>query len=284
MFCCYLTNSRLHIKPTVSRSSKLATVDPDNEYAEGAIPSAPHLPNVMAYTSPDYSPGHPKLCNEDLLKTAVALALREPAPAFLNQHSMRLSRNSQRPYLMSSGHASRSSIASTNTICSTTPICTREDSWRSHDAEKGSITSEDNLFQAIAEDLAALEPVEYGYHRQQPFWLFSMIWCVYPCHSACAVYLLWIVRAHQIWWIIAAIANVPFFIQVLKLPDDITRTSFIAQASLINLTITVLVRNELLLVGLYWAFSKIPFRRFYPHRMLHSIGGLHVGCAFGTFM
>ncbi|CAE6450915.1 unnamed protein product [Rhizoctonia solani] len=129
-----------------------------------------------------------------------------------------------------------------------------------------SYTQPGSIMEALAEDIAALEPIEHDYHRQQPFWLFSMIW------------------AHQIWWIIAGAVNIPFFLYVSQHSPSIARTNFIAQASLVNLTITVLVRNELLLAGLYWAFSKIPFRRFYAHRMLHSIGGLHVGCAFGTFI
>lgn len=218
-------------------------------------------------------PGHyatpicsPKPFDEELLKNAVALAFREPLPAHLNPHSMRRDRPSHLRYPPSSGHSSTSSIASVGTVCSTTPIVSKAAAWGTSDPEKDFDSSEDNLSRAIAEDLAALEPVEQDYHRQKTYWLFSMIW------------------AHQIWWIIAACINIPCFLHLSKLPSDTARTNYVAQASLVNLTITVLVRNELLLNGLYWAFSKIPFRRFYAHRMLHSIGGLHVGCAFGTFI
>ena len=69
-----------------------------------------------------------------------------------------------------------------------------------------------------------------------------------------------------------------------SLPSGLERLSLVANAALINLTIVVLVRNELLLAGLYWTFNFAPLRRFYFHRMLHSIGGLHVGCAFATFV
>ncbi|KEP49362.1 membrane protein [Rhizoctonia solani 123E] len=206
------------------------------------------------------------LCNSFdpvLLKGALALALQEPAPIFFNPHSMR---KNNHPYLTSSGHLSNASIASTATICSTTPIRSQEESWRSDDLEKRSDANDNDLSQALADDIAALEPIDNDYHRQRPFWIVSMIW------------------AHQIWWIIAGVINIPFLLYVSKLSTSTARTNYIAQASLINLTITVLVRNELLLAGLYWAFSKIPFRRFYAHRMLHSIGGLHVGCAFGTFI
>ncbi|CAE6395245.1 unnamed protein product [Rhizoctonia solani] len=206
------------------------------------------------------------LCNSFdpvLLKGALALALQEPAPIFFNPHLMR---KNNHPYLTSSGHLSNASIASTATICSTTPIRSQEESWRSDDPEKRSDANDNDLSQALADDIAALEPIENDYHRQRPFWLVSMIW------------------AHQIWWIIAGVINIPFLLYVSKHSTSTARTNYIAQASLINLTITVLVRNELLLAGLYWAFSQIPFRRFYAHRMLHSIGGLHVGCAFGTFI
>ncbi|KAG8707559.1 hypothetical protein FRC11_007337 [Ceratobasidium sp. 423] len=169
-------------------------------------------------------------------------------------------------YLTSSGHSSNASIASTSTICSTTPIRGREESWRSDDPEKFYDSNDNDLSQVLADDIAALAPIEHDYHRQRPFWLVSMIW------------------AHQIWWIIAGVINIPFFLHVSKLSPSVTRTNYAAQASLINLTITIFVRNELLLAGLYWTFSKIPFRRFYAHRMLHSIGGLHVGCAFTTFI
>ncbi|KAJ1300378.1 hypothetical protein OPQ81_005197 [Rhizoctonia solani] len=204
-------------------------------------------------------------CNSfdsELLKGALALALQEPTPALLSHYSMR---KNNHLYLASSGHSSNASIASTATICSTTPIRGREESWGSDDPEKPSDSNDNDLSQALADDIAALGPIEHDYHRQRPFWLVSMIW------------------AHQIWWIIAGVINIPFFLYVSKLSPSAARTNYTAQASLVNLTITVLVRNELLLTGLYWAFSKVPFRRFYAHRMLHSIGGLHVGCAFGTF-
>ncbi|KAF8748932.1 nitric oxide dioxygenase [Rhizoctonia solani] len=227
-------------------------------HISSSVSSGETTPPIHSCNSPSY----------ELLKGALVLALQEPSPVHLSHRSMRRSNN---PYL-TTGHSSNASvasvasIASTATICSTTPIRSQEASWRPSDPEKASDANDNDLSQALAEDIAALEPIEHDYHRQQPFWLFSMIW------------------AHQIWWVIAGVINIPFFYHVSKYSPSTTRTSFIAQASLVNLTITVLVRNELLLAGLYWAFSKIPFRRFYAHRMLHSIGGLHVGCAFGTFI
>ncbi|CAE7200245.1 unnamed protein product [Rhizoctonia solani] len=215
-------------------------------------PSGRAAPPLESYNSFDYK----------ILQGTLAVALQKPSPIFYNPYPMR---NKSGPYL-TSGHSSNASIASTTTICSTTPIRSRERSWGPDDPEKLTDSNDNDLSQALADDIAALEPIENDYHRQRPSWLVSMIW------------------AHQIWWIIAGVINIPFFLYVSKLSPSAARTNYIAQASLVNLAITVLVRNELLLAGLYWAFSKIPFRRFYAHRMLHSIGGLHVGCAFGTFI
>jgi hypothetical protein len=58
----------------------------------------------------------------------------------------------------------------------------------------------------------------------------------------------------------------------------------LAYIAVANLTITIIVRNELLLAGLYYSFNFIPFWKFQFHRMLHSIGGLHVGASIATFV
>jgi hypothetical protein len=97
-------------------------------------------------------------------------------------------RRTNNPYL-TSGHASNASvtsIASTATICSTTPIRSQEASWRSDDPEKSIDSNDNDLSQALAEDIAALEPIEHDYHRQQPFWLFSMIWYVFQLSALLA--------------------------------------------------------------------------------------------------
>ncbi|KAG9105519.1 hypothetical protein FRC07_009219 [Ceratobasidium sp. 392] len=187
-----------------------------------------------------------------------AFAIRPPSPVYFNMRP-------GLPHLSSStsGHSSRSSFESTVSVSSLTPLTPN---FNHEDIEKHSFSSEDNLREAIAQDLAILQPVEEHYHRQRPWWLFSMIW------------------AHQIWWILTLLANLPFCLHVARLPRSPARTSFIAQASLSNLTLAVLVRNELILAVSYWLVSKFPFRRFYAHRMLHSIGGLHVGCALATFV
>lgn len=115
--------------------------------------------------------------DEDFLRSVVAFAIRHPDPAVLSSHDMR----AHKPYL-TPGHSSTSSVSSVNSL---TPIY-KEAPWTkpggASDPESASVTSssEDNLSQAIAEDIAVLEPVERGYHRQTPFWLFSMIWCVPP--------------------------------------------------------------------------------------------------------
>ena len=57
-----------------------------------------------------------------------------------------------------------------------------------------------------------------------------------------------------------------------------------AEVALANLTATIVVRNELLLISLYHAFNYIPCWKFQCHRMLHSIGGLHVGAGVATFI
>lgn len=112
--------------------------------------------------------------DEDLLRSAIALAIRPPAVVVLSSHDM----HTPKPYL-TSGHSSSSSVSSIN---STTPIY-KDAPWSKPnltvDSESISVSSssEDNLSQAIAEDIAILEPVERGYHRQTSFWLFSMIWC-----------------------------------------------------------------------------------------------------------
>ncbi|KAF8599507.1 hypothetical protein BDV93DRAFT_546855 [Ceratobasidium sp. AG-I] len=197
--------------------------------------------------------------DEELLRSIVALALRPPPAVVLSSHDM----NVQKPYL-TSGHSSSTSVSSIN---STTPIY-KDAPWSKPNLETASVgsSSEDNLSQAIADDIAALEPVERGYHRQTTFWLFSMIW------------------AHQIWWIVAALSNLPFVLHTIRLEASTNRTTYVAQAALVNLTITVLVRNELILTALYWGSNLVPVRRFYAHRMVHSIGGLHVGCGIGAFL
>ncbi|KAG8741087.1 hypothetical protein FRC10_003327 [Ceratobasidium sp. 414] len=163
------------------------------------------------------------------LERVVASSIRPPSPVLLMR--------SGHPHLSSSssGHSARSSVESTASISSLTPLTPNFHA----DLEKHSFSSEDNLRDAIAQDLAILQPVEEHYHRQRPWWLFSMI-----CPA---------------------------------------RTGFIAQASLANLTLAVVIRNEFVLAALYYLISKFPFRRFYAHRMLHSIGGLHVGCALAAF-
>ncbi|CAE6409015.1 unnamed protein product [Rhizoctonia solani] len=263
-----LSTLRSTIKPqSLGASSPLPL--PTLTTSLSSIRTPCYITNIMTYSPPNSSGRATPTTDSrnsfdfELLKGALALALQEPSPIFFNPHSMR---KTKQLYLTSSGHSSNASISSTATICSTTPIRARGESWGSTDPEKLSNSNDNDLSQALADDIAALEPIENDYHRQRPFWLVSMIW------------------AHQIWWIIAGVINIPFFLYVSKLSSSVTRTNYIAQAALVNLTITVFVRNELLLTGLYWAFSKIPFRRFYAHRMLHSIGGLHVGCAFGTFI
>jgi hypothetical protein len=59
-------------------------------------------------------------------------------------------------------------------------------------------------------------------------------------------------------------------------------TPLFAYFALGNLTITILVRNELLLIFFYWSFKFIPVFKFQLHRMLISIGGLHVGAGIAT--
>jgi hypothetical protein len=85
--------------------------------------------------------------------------------------------------------------------------------------------------------------------------------------------------AHQIWWIVAVLFNVPGIILVAQQSESETLFAYL---SLANLTTTILVRNELLLTFLYWSFAYVPCFKFQLHRMLHSIGGLHVGAGIAT--
>ncbi|KAB5590993.1 membrane protein [Ceratobasidium theobromae] len=164
-------------------------------------------------------------------------------------------------------HNSRWSGASFSSTSSSTPLFwNRRRTLSISDPEKAAEISQQSVEKAIADDLAVSEPRERDYHRQSPYWLLTMIW------------------AHQIWWIVTAFSNIPVYLRLAALPSGSERLSLVANASLINLTIVVLVRNELALAALYWVFNYAPFRRFYFHRMLHSIGGLHVGCAFATFV
>ncbi|CAE6440166.1 unnamed protein product [Rhizoctonia solani] len=137
----------------------------------------------------------------------------------------------------------------------------------STDLEKTGDSSEKSLEGALAADIAVIQQQEErDYHRQNRYINGTMIW------------------AHQIWWIIVAAANVPVYLYMAHHEHGPEIVNGIAHAALINLMIVVLVRNELLLGAAYYSFNYIPFRRFYFHRMLHSIGGLHVGGAFATFI
>ncbi|KAG8712901.1 hypothetical protein FRC08_013951 [Ceratobasidium sp. 394] len=135
------------------------------------------------------------------------------------------------------------------------------------DLEKSGDLNEKSLEGAIAADIAVLkQEEERDYHHQNKYINGTMIW------------------AHQIWWIIVAIINIPVYIYLANNEHKEKIVDWIAHAAIINLTIVVLVRNELLLGAAYYSFNYIPFRRFYFHRMLHSIGGLHVGGAFATLI
>lgn len=102
--------------------------------------------------------------------------------------------------------------------------------------------------------------------------------------------------AHQIWWIIVALFNLPGVLFAFNrlatktedfatdaLSESSTQRIF-AYLSVFNLTMTIVIRNELLLTLLYWSFNYVPVFKFQFHRMLHSIGGLHVGAGFATFV
>jgi len=136
------------------------------------------------------------------------------------------------------------------------------------DLEKtGNELNEKSLEGAIAADIAVIQQEEdRDYHRQHRYINGSMIW------------------AHQIWWIIVATFNIPVYIYMAHNEHKAVIVDWIAHAAIINITIVVLVRNELLLNLAYYTFNYIPFRRFYFHRMLHSIGGLHVGGSFASLI
>jgi hypothetical protein len=86
--------------------------------------------------------------------------------------------------------------------------------------------------------------------------------------------------AHQIWWVFTFLFNVPGI--VVGVHQFASSTALFAYLALANLTVTILVRNELVLLFLYWSFKYIPIFKFPCHRMLHSIGGLHVGTGIAT--
>ncbi|KAF8603150.1 hypothetical protein BDV93DRAFT_508648 [Ceratobasidium sp. AG-I] len=136
------------------------------------------------------------------------------------------------------------------------------------DLEKtGNDLNEKSLEGALAADIAVLQQEEErDYHHQHKYINGTMIW------------------AHQIWWIIVAIINIPVYIYMAHNEHKAVIVDWIAHAAIINITIVVLVRNELLLNLAYYTFNYIPFRRFYFHRMLHSIGGLHVGGSFASLI
>ncbi|CAE6446353.1 unnamed protein product [Rhizoctonia solani] len=209
-------------------------------------------------TSP--APPGPPPRMQELSRTSITI-VRPPPTAPEDKRIANLKRQSWMT------HKSRWSGSSFSSTTSATPFFWgRTRSMSISDPEQAAQISQQSVDKAIEDDIAATEPKERDYHRQSPYWLFTMIW------------------AHQIWWIITALCNIPVYLRLAALPSGPERLSLVADASLINLTIVVLVRNELLLAGLYWSFNFVPFRRFYFHRMLHSIGGLHVGCAFATFL
>ena len=92
--------------------------------------------------------------------------------------------------------------------------------------------------------------------------------------------------AHQIWWAIVIFGNIEGFLFSLHHPRT-TETELQDTFALIavsNLTATIIARNELLLLALYVSCNYAPVFKFHFHRMLHSIGGLHVGAGVGTFV
>jgi hypothetical protein len=44
------------------------------------------------------------------------------------------------------------------------------------DPEKAAQICQQSVEKAIEDDIAATEPKERDYHRQSPYWLFTMIW------------------------------------------------------------------------------------------------------------
>ncbi|KAG8741926.1 hypothetical protein FRC10_002291 [Ceratobasidium sp. 414] len=220
---------------------------------------------------------------EEVSRTSITLVRLPPTAALEDR---RISHVKRASWMTHSARWSGSSFSST---ASSTPLFwNRSKSLSISDPEKAAEVSQQSVEKAITDDLAVIEPQERDYHRQSPYWLLTMIWYVAAGGSSVwnaspDIYIL-PCRAHQIWWIITACCNVPVYLRLAVLPAGPERLSLVANASLINLTIVVLVRNELLLAALYWSFNFAPFRRFYFHRMLHSIGGLHVGCAFATFV
>ena len=92
--------------------------------------------------------------------------------------------------------------------------------------------------------------------------------------------------AHQIWWGITLLANIPgllITLQERKLAGARLQEIF-SLLAVINLTVAIIVRNELILLALYVSFNHIRVGKFHSHRMLHSIGGLHVGAGVATFV
>src|SRR5579859_73148 len=93
--------------------------------------------------------------------------------------------------------------------------------------------------------------------------------------------------AHQIWWAIVILANIPGILFSFHHTPTATKTEVQDKFALIavsNLTATIIVRNELLLLVLYRSFNYAPVLKFHSHRMIHSIGGLHVGAGVATFV
>ncbi|KAG9118269.1 hypothetical protein FRC07_007301, partial [Ceratobasidium sp. 392] len=94
----------------------------------------------------------------------VASAVRPPS-------LLHLSMRPGLPHLSSptSSHSSLSSFESGVSVSSVTPLTSN---FNREDIEKYSLSSKVNLREAIAQDLAILQPVEEYYHCQRPWWLF----------------------------------------------------------------------------------------------------------------
>lgn len=99
--------------------------------------------------------------------------LTRPQPTVVIE-DRRLSQVKRASWMTHSPRWSGSSFSSTS---SSTPLFFgHRKSASISDPEKAAEFSQQSVEKAIADDLAIAEPLERDYHRQSPYWLFTMIW------------------------------------------------------------------------------------------------------------
>lgn len=114
------------------------------------------------------------------------------------------------------------------------------------------------LDENIEEDIRDYETQQEEFRRKNKWTIFSMLY-IFDCWLLSLTSHSW---AHQIWWIVVVLMNLPALLLAfghLAISVNNDLQEIFAYVIAANLTITITVRNELLLTGLYYSFNYIPF-------------------------